>query len=237
MMPQRLSPFMPGASGAVVVPGLATVGGGELSCARAVEAKAITSAPVVSSRAFRIPEIPSVVFMTSSCLLFVPSPSKPTERDENKTAPPSQVNFRRQMMPPPDTNGVLLKNQRDPAPRPRRAPSSLEPPAGLAAISQPVSHAWLRRQELGASGVRLDLAPQLSHVDAEVLNLFAVAPAPDLLEDLTLREHASAVLREQQQETKLDRCQMYLAPSEGYFSPSHVDAELTDLEGRRRCRR
>ena len=70
-MPQRLSPFRPGAAGAEVVPGLATVGGGEvgagaaMSCARAVGAKIIKSAPAASANFVLLPNFPSTVFMSS----------------------------------------------------------------------------------------------------------------------------------------------------------------------------
>src|SRR5580692_10763749 len=71
MIPQMLSPFIPGAAGAQVVPGVATVGGGEvgagaaMSWARAVGARIMNSAPAASTNLVRIPNVPSAVFMIS----------------------------------------------------------------------------------------------------------------------------------------------------------------------------
>ena len=96
-MPQMLSPFSPGAAGAEVVPGLATVGGGEvgagaaMSCARAVGAKTITSAPDRQhQRPRRVPQIPTIVFMNSPVCVTAETN---LERDENKTADHCKLTF------------------------------------------------------------------------------------------------------------------------------------------------
>src|SRR5580704_543561 len=98
MIPQMLSPFIPGAAGAQVVPpGVATVGGGEvgagaaMSWARAVGARIINSALTASTNLVRIPHVPSAVFMSSpdACI----AAEIDLNRDESKTARAPQVNF------------------------------------------------------------------------------------------------------------------------------------------------
>jgi hypothetical protein len=65
-----------------------------------------------------------------------------------------------------------------------------------------------------------------------------VAAAPDLLEDLPLREHPPRVLGEQDQQPVLDGCQADLPFAERDLPPREVDAQVADVDegrgGRRR---
>ena len=80
-------------------------------------------------------------------------------------------------------------------------------------------------------GVGFQLAPQLRHVHAQVLRLFAVLWAPDLDKQLPLGYDLSRVAHERFQETELDWRQVNFAAADTHYTCRQVNTQIASAEG------
>src|SRR5438094_10643961 len=93
------------------------------------------------------------------------------------------------------------RHQKHPSPLSRSGNGALPGGGQLGAIADP----GLRHDELRASRVQLDLAPQVGDVNAQILLGIARGVSPHRLEDLLMRERPSGVGDERAQNMPLDR--------------------------------
>src|SRR5215472_16091862 len=83
------------------------------------------------------------------------------------------------------------------------------PPSAGTAWSGPVvrveavAHPGLGEQVTGPGRLRLELAPQLGDIDAQLVALGLIRRPPDLLEELALRDQAAAVAHQDFQQLPL----------------------------------
>src|ERR1700730_8893357 len=129
-----------------------------------------------------------------------------------------------------DARHASRKVQLNLAPR-----GSLSPRRGgspLASVGQPhaVSDAGLGHEVARALRIGLDLAPQLAHIDPQILRVGRLAP--QLLQQKLVRQHLADMLDEQAQEGVLLGRELHLSTADLDDPAYQIDAQLAELEQR-----
>src|SRR5262249_662759 len=91
---------------------------------------------------------------------------------------------------------------------------------------QAIADAGLGEQVLRARRVLLELAPEMRHVDAQVVRLALRVGPPHLAQELALRHDPSGVAHQRGQEPVLDRAQVHLRALQEDAPPLHVDLRI-----------
>ena len=97
---------------------------------------------------------------------------------------------------------------------------------------EPVANTGFGQQVAGASRVHLQFAPELGHVDAEVVCLVGVRGAPHVKEELAMGQDLASVADERGQQPVFDWRQVYLAPKDGHLPLGKVHMQIAERECR-----
>ena len=105
----------------------------------------------------------------------------------------------------------------------------------MSLLYQPITNAWLGPEVTGASRIRLQFAAQLSHVNTQVLRLFAVLRSPHLQKQLPLRNDLPCIADKGLQQLELDGRQVYLCTVQRHNAAYEVDRNIARAEDRPIC--
>ena len=95
---------------------------------------------------------------------------------------------------------------------------------------QLVSDSRLSHHEAGIGRVSLQLFPQMYHIDTEVMSVFDAIWAPDLFENVAVRQDLAGVPDEQAQQSILRGRQFYLPATERDHPRGHIHDQIAGAE-------
>src|SRR5262245_25710897 len=111
---------------------------------------------------------------------------------------------------------------------------SLGSRAAASIHDEAVADAGLGQQQLRTRGLALELAPQVAHVDVEILRLRGKPRPPRLLEELLMGDDTPRVLHEGGEKLVLDRGQVNLSPIDQHLTAHEVHTQIPRFKNRNR---
>src|SRR5258708_28518743 len=90
-----------------------------------------------------------------------------------------------------------------------------------------VADPWLGLYIFRRRGVGFEFFAEIAHEDAQIFRLLGAAAAPDRREDNAMREHLSAVQKEELKKLEFLRCEMYRTPANLHLALLRVDSEIS----------
>jgi len=102
----------------------------------------------------------------------------------------------------------------------------------LGSVSNPVADAGFGDDHFWASWVLFDLAPELRHVDAQIVGLACRTQSPYFLQDLPVGEDFSSVPCQECQKPEFRWRQPHWLSAPAHFMARKVESERPDLEDR-----